>query len=185
MVRKNAKILIENALIDLLREHPLDKVDVQDVALAANLSRQTFYYNFKNKNDLLCWVLDEDITAATDAFRRSGNMYDFILHFLIIVKEKSVFYRAVAASDARRRSYIIYFENGLLNCAQIVENHSALGRMSASLWDSLHFFTYGASGMMQSWVENGLQQSPEQLAEIILRNMPPSVERYFRSSSER
>ena len=36
--------------------------------------------------------------------------------------------------------------------------------------------------MMQRWVENGMQQTPEQLAEVITRNMPPSVDRYFRSS---
>lgn len=184
MVRKNAKILIERALIELLVDQPLDKIDVQDVAQAANLSRQTFYYNFKNKQDLLCWILEEDVGAATEAFRRTGNMYDYIATSLATMKEKSILYRAIAASDARRRSYSAYFENGLISCAQIVENRSALGRMSASLWDSLHFFTYGASGMMQNWVENGMQQAPEQLSEVIVRNMPTSVDRYLRSSNE-
>lgn len=182
MVRKNAKLLIEQALIGLLATAPLDSIDVQDVAAAAELSRQTFYYNFKNKHDLLCWILEQDTGAAADAFRRSGKMYEYVVTCLTIFKEKSLLYRSIAASDAKRRSYVSYFENGLISCAQIVENRSALGRMSASLWDSLHFFTYGASGMMQHWVENGMQQTPEQLAEIIIRNMPPSVERYFRSS---
>ena len=184
MVRKNAKILIEQALIKLLTELPLDKIDVQDVAEAAGLSRQTFYYNFKNKQDLLCWILEEDIAAASDAFRKNDRLQDYISAFLTIAQEKSVFYRAIAASDSRRRSYTAYFENGLLACAQTVENRSSLGRMSASLWDSLHFFTYGASGVMQNWVENGMQQTPEQLSESIVRNTPQPVERYFRSSAE-
>ena len=184
MVRKNAKNLIEQALIDLLKEQPLDKIDVQDLAVAANLSRQTFYYNFKNKQDLLCWILEEDTGTAVDAFRRSGDMRDYISAMLTIIKEKQTLYCSIAASESRRRSYVAYFENGMINCAQIMENRSALGRMSASLWDSLHFFTYGTSGMAQNWVENGMQQTPEQLTDIIIRNMPPSVERYFRSSNE-
>ena len=182
MVRKNAKSLFEQALITLLQDTALDDIDVQDIAAAAGLSRQTFYYNFNNKHDLLCWILEQDTAAATDAFRQSGKMYDYIATCLGIFQEKSVLYRSIAASDAKRRSYVTYFENGLINCARIVENRSTLGRMSASLWDSLHFFTFGASGMMQHWVENGMQQTPEQLAEVIARNMPPSVERYFRSS---
>ncbi|MBR2783202.1 MAG: TetR/AcrR family transcriptional regulator C-terminal domain-containing protein [Firmicutes bacterium] len=182
MVRKNAKVLIEQALIDLLQDTPLDSIDVQDIAAAAGLSRQTFYYNFNNKHDLLCWILEQDTAAATEAFRRSGKMYDYVVTCLSIFQEKSVLYRNIAASDAKRRIYVAYFENGMIECAGSVEKRSALGRMSASLWDSLHFFTFGASGMMQRWVENGMQQTPEQLAESITRNMPPSVERYFRSS---
>ena len=182
MVRKNAKILIEQALIELLQDNPLDSIDVQDIAAAAGLSRQTFYYNFNNKHDLLCWILEQDTAEATEAFRRNGKMYDYVATCLSIFQAKSLLYRSIAASDAKRRSYVTYFENGMINCARIVENRSALGRMSASLWDSLHFFTFGASGLMQQWVENGMQQTPEQLAEVITRNMPSSVDRYFRSS---
>lgn len=185
MARKNAKILIEQALIQLLTDKPLNRIDVQDVALAAGLSRQTFYYNFKNKQDLLCWILEEDTAAASEAFRKEGKLQDYICAFLTAAKQKDMFYRAIAASDAHRRSYTAYFENGLLACVQSLESRSSLGRMSSSLWESLHFFTYGASGVMQNWVENGMQQSPELLSELIVRNTPSAVDRYFRSSAER
>ena len=185
VVRKNAKILIEQALLELLIEQPLDHIDVQDVAQKAGLSRQTFYYNFKNKHDLLCWILEQDIAMATEAFRAGGEMYDYIKAALNMMKEKAVFYRSIAASEQRRRSYINYFENGLLDCAKIVENRSTLGRMSTQLWDSLQFFTYGASGMMQNWVENGMQQTPAQVAEVIICNMPITVARYFQNSMDK
>ena len=48
MPRHNAKRKLRQALLDLLVEHPLDKVDVQDIAAQAEVSRQTFYYNFAN-----------------------------------------------------------------------------------------------------------------------------------------
>ena len=69
MVRKNAKILIEQALIELLQDNPLDSIDVQDIAAAAGLSRQTFYYNFNNKHDLLCWILEQDTSASSFRLR--------------------------------------------------------------------------------------------------------------------
>lgn len=184
MVRKNAKILIEQALISLLQRYPFDKIDVQDLAEEANLSRQTFYYNFKNKQDLVCWILEEDSNRAVDAFRRTGDLESYIAQILQIIKEKQMLYCSITTSEMRRRLYVGYFENGMINCAQIAENRSSLGRMSANLWDALHFFTYGASGMVQNWVENGMQQTAQQLTETIMRNIPATVERYFRSKNE-
>lgn len=179
MVRKNAKILLEQALLLLLNEQTLDQIDVQDIAQVANLSRQTFYYNFKNKQDMLCWIMEKDVQLALDAFRHSGELYDYIYRSLLTIKDKAILYRSIDASDSRRRSYISYFENGLLSCAKMIEDRSILGRMGSDLRDSLHLFTYGVSGMMQHWVETGLQQDPHQLADIIIANMPPAVDRYF------
>ena len=183
MVRKNAKILIEKALIELLVKKSLDKIDVQDIASAAGLSRQTFYYNFKNKADLISWALEEDNLAAMEAFRRNGSLYDYIYTTVSIIKQKKMLYMVLGKSDFRDCTYADFFEDGIIACGQLLERQSAQGRMSNNLWDALHFFTYGASGMVQNWVDNGLQQEPEHLAEVINRNMPSQVERYFRTSN--
>lgn len=185
MARKNAKLLIQQALFDQLATLPLDKIDVQDVAQAAHLSRQTFYYNFKNKQDLLCCIMEEDVSQATESFQKSGNLRDYITSFILLMQQKSAFYCSLAACAMPECSYAAFFENGLLNCAQMVESNSSLGSMSTSLWDSLHFFTYGASGMLQNWLQNKMQPQAEQLTEMIMNNLPPAVERYMRGSARR
>ena len=70
MVKKQAKQLLVQALMDLLEEAPLDKIDVRDMTVKAGLSRQTFYYNFKNKQDMVDWIFAKNNEKAKLAFTK-------------------------------------------------------------------------------------------------------------------
>ncbi len=183
MVKKNARYLIQNALFDLLNEHPLDKIDVQDITAKSGLSRQTFYYNFKNKQDLLDWVVEENNKYALEFFNKSGAIYDFILHFMILMREHKLFYTNLVEEKDGGRSFARNFEGGIVACAEIIEGRCAIGKMNNKLWSSLHFFTYGAKGMIVNWVETGMVEEPKQLAEIIMKSMPCRVDNYFQQCS--
>jgi AcrR family transcriptional regulator len=50
---KATKETFVQALVATCREKSYDKITVQDISQQASLNRQTFYYHFKDKNDLL------------------------------------------------------------------------------------------------------------------------------------
>ena len=79
MVKKQAKQLLVQALVDLLEEAPLDKIDVRDMTVKAGLSRQTFYYNFKNKQDMVDWIFAKNNEKAKLAFTKKYSLYDYFL----------------------------------------------------------------------------------------------------------
>lgn len=79
MVKKQAKQLLVQALMDLLEEAPLDKIDVRDMTVKAGLSRQTFYYNFKNKQDMVDWIFAKNNEKAKLAFTKKYSLYDYFL----------------------------------------------------------------------------------------------------------
>ena len=179
MVRKNAKTLICQSLLELLAEYPLAKIDVQDITAHCNLSRQTFYYNFKNKQDLIEWILAENNNKALSYFLNNGTLHDFILHTMLIMQEYKQFYTELTGCSQSMKLFSDYFEQGIVTCAETIEARCAIGKMNGRLWSSLHFFTYGAKGMLADWVDNGMQEEPYQLAEIIIKSMPCRVDRYF------
>ena len=75
MVRKHAKRLLEQALMELLEQSTLDKIDVRELAKKAGLSRQTFYYNFKNKQDMINWIFNKNNDKAKAALQEKINLY--------------------------------------------------------------------------------------------------------------
>lgn len=63
------KRALASALRELMEEIPFDKIQVAHICERCDMNRKSFYYHFKDKYDLLNWILDtEFITLA-----QSGN----------------------------------------------------------------------------------------------------------------
>ncbi len=52
---KNMKIIISQSLINLAQSKTFDKITVKDIVDDCNISRQTFYYHFKDIMDVIEW----------------------------------------------------------------------------------------------------------------------------------
>jgi len=61
------KQLIAQTLKKLMLNTPLDKISVQEIVDACGLNRKTFYYHFRDKQDLVCWIFDTEFASLTDA----------------------------------------------------------------------------------------------------------------------
>ncbi|WP_418967711.1 hypothetical protein [Catenibacterium sp.] len=54
----NIKKAFSNSLLSLLYKKPLSKITIGDLLEDTELSRQTFYNHFLDKNDLIAYVYD-------------------------------------------------------------------------------------------------------------------------------
>ena len=70
---RRTRLMLEQALEDLLKREPLEKISVGDIAEAATLNRATFYAHFVDKFDLL-----EGMVASRfeGLLRRRGVVFD-------------------------------------------------------------------------------------------------------------
>lgn len=178
MTRRNAKNLIRQALLELLEERSLDQIDVQDIAAQAGLSRQTFYYNFRNKKDLIDWILHCNAELAVAAFRSTHDINSYVcVAFGEAVKDRALY---MSINNTHNGSYTQLLRNGVLSCAQIMLSLTDRQVIENEFNDSLLVFKCAAGGLMQHWVENGMRQSPQQMADILCANMPPLAAEFFR-----
>ena len=60
------KTTLAMALEDLLRKKPLSELTVTEIAERAGVNRQTFYYHFRNIDDLIKWTVENDIRLFRD-----------------------------------------------------------------------------------------------------------------------
>lgn len=57
------KQALANALKELLQEQPLEKISVMDICERCFMNRKSFYYHFRDKQDLVNWIFDTEFVA--------------------------------------------------------------------------------------------------------------------------
>jgi len=50
------KRALSQAMKQLMTEHPMEKIKIGDIVELCNMNRQSFYYHFKDKYDLVNWI---------------------------------------------------------------------------------------------------------------------------------
>ena len=60
----DVKAAVADALLELIRRKDADKITVKDLVEVCGISRQTFYYHFKDIYDLVEWACIEDASKA-------------------------------------------------------------------------------------------------------------------------
>jgi AcrR family transcriptional regulator len=180
MTSKDAKTLLVNALMELLKTIPLDKVDVLTLTRKAQLSRQTFYYNFKNKQDMINWILAENSQQAQRAFSDSYCIEDYFTSILAKIKAQKNFYDNVINSNYGITSKSMgLFEREIVRAVQETELQAASLRMDIKQWDALLFFAFGVKGIIGYWLKNGIELSVPPMVDFLMNNMPRPLEEYI------
>ncbi|WRK54269.1 TetR family transcriptional regulator [Coprobacillaceae bacterium CR2/5/TPMF4] len=64
------KYIFAQAIKDLIKVVPLDKIAVTDIVTRSGMTRQTFYRYFKDKYDLVNWYFEK---LVLQSFRQMGN----------------------------------------------------------------------------------------------------------------
>jgi AcrR family transcriptional regulator len=62
-----------DALIEILLQKPLDKINVQEILDRAGVSRSTFYTHFRDTNDLFLSDVDDFFEGMATALSRAGS----------------------------------------------------------------------------------------------------------------
>lgn len=84
------------SLKELMQEKPFEKISVSDICQKCEMNRQSFYYHFKDKYDLVNWIFDNEFIAVA---RKSefADQWDFLEALCTYFYTNRDFYRRVLA----------------------------------------------------------------------------------------
>ena len=86
------KKAIASGLKELTKKKSFDKITIQDITDICGLNRQTFYYHFQDKYELVNWIYyNELIVNVTDQLTYD-NSTDKVLQMLQRMKNEDYFY---------------------------------------------------------------------------------------------
>lgn len=154
LITKNA---ISKEFKNLCKVKNIDKVSISDITKGCGLNRQTFYYHFQDKYELLNWIYYNELFVKLVEDITFENWNEKMKNMLEIMKSEQSFYiGTIKASDMYFKDY---FHN--ISCALIKEAISKLD-IGKSLKDNdiefiSNFYSYAISGVVLAWVKNGMK----------------------------
>ncbi|MEM7344029.1 MAG: TetR/AcrR family transcriptional regulator [Chloroflexota bacterium] len=165
-IRRTRKLL-QDALIQLLRQKPLAKIQIKEIVEVADVSRPTFYQHFETKEQLLFSHVDdvfEEIRQAVFVDREDGDMPDLRQLMITSFKQWQLHQEAmqwvlqVDNKDLLIAALHTHIEMLRQEFERVVPPTTDLPELEAYM---SNFFAGGLYMLLKMWINNGMQESAE------------------------
>lgn len=168
-MKDRTKMMFAQALMKAIEDKELSKVRVQELCRLCGTDRQTFYYHFRDKYDLVAWIYEGDLkdTFLAEPSTPSVEQITFLLHRL---KRKQFFY-SKAFQDMTQNSLFTYMH--IVNC-QITESIARERTGGRQLTErerfSIKFVSYAWVCCIAEWINQKCTPAPEIFADYLSSN---------------
>lgn len=177
----NTAVKMDLALIDLLKERPLEYITVSDLCETAGVNRSTFYLHYETMADLL----DETVRYLLDDFRSYFSADGKVNHIDFANKElKDLIY----IEDRYLSPYLTYIKDHKEIFATALLHNKTLGfervyeRLFENIFDPIlerfryaeadrpyvmMYYLNGINAIVLQWLKDGCGKSVKEISKII------------------
>ena len=176
---KETKKNIADALKSLMQSKSFEKISVSDITDYCGIHRQTFYYHFTDKYELLDFVVRKELIEPLLMDFTLDNMYDKFTFMFDVMKSDQQFYHSALKINAGELFNFISklaAERFIDIFAEIEKSNNIPAKNATDNKILAEFFGFGISGVVLEWAQHGMKDSPGILAERI-KNIIADCER--------
>lgn len=158
--RKESREKIEKVFVELLQSKELGQIRVSELCKLAGVNRTTFYANYPDIYGLADAIRDRLEAGLADMYQEeiaAGVISNNYLKLFRHIQQNQIFYRT-------------YFKLGYDNNYTIMAYDTTLAKryfQDRFINYHMEFFKSGLTRIIKLWLENGCQETPEEMAEIL------------------
>ena len=178
--KPDSREMLADALVDLGKSVPFNKITIKQICEAAGVSQRTFYNHFVDKFDLMAWVYRKGLSSAFEQAQRSnGTYYDLQLACIrnMVAGQRytdNTLHNTHGRDSLRlaiRRCNMEVFRERL---QKLLGEHP-----DQQLLFTLDLFLMGAVDSMIVWYDDGMLYPAETLARWITESMSEALRHYL------
>jgi len=158
------KKALSSGLKDLMKSKSFDKITIEDITSQCGLNRQTFYYHFQDKYELINWIYFNEAIGILSSDLSLETWSDRILAMLTAMKRESGFYENALKSSGSEEleRYLLSFSNELFrNLIEKIDQSRTIPVDDVNF--IAQFYSFGCVGLIASWAKAGMTASPESM----------------------
>lgn len=160
------KKALSESLIKLLKEKPLSKITISDITGDSGMNRHTFYYHFRDINDLIVWTLE---TSSIQAMEGKTKADDWTVGFLALfdwAKKNQNFILSVYHYVSIDYIYRFFYEKSYKLLRSVVDDESVGLRVKEEDKDFIaNFYKFGLVGLVIEWLDSAMMDDPKRIVD--------------------
>lgn len=172
------KLLLSATLKRMCASMQLKSISVQKLVSECSLNRGTFYYHFKDIQDLVNWTYHTEITIPTHEYIKNNTDPEPQISKLVLNKlfEDKAFYTQALAMSGQNNLYDFMLEETKSNwaclCGRILNElklpeQAVPDRIHVALESAMTYYCYGHFFATQQWVKNDMNIPPDIFAHML------------------
>lgn len=166
------KRVLASTLKEMANKKSLSKITINDLTQACDVSRQTFYNNFKDIYDLVEWIYLKEVVTPIERGKIYDKWQDALTSIFQYISENHVFvlntYRSFGKGfleKVLRQEIELFLSNQVFKKIEVTKEEAKQVEFSYS------FYTYALVGVGLDWIEKQMPESVEELVERIEKVM--------------
>ncbi len=155
------KHMIAQGMKTLLETTRFEDISVGQIARQCNISRNTFYYHFKDKYDVITWIFYSEITPIIGE-ANVDNWSDRLLSLCRYMQQNKSFYIKVLHVRGQNCfvECLMQFYENLVKERLLDANGDRV--LAPSQIDVIsQFYAVGLTGVILNWAKDGMEAPPE------------------------
>ncbi|WP_291635000.1 dihydroxyacetone kinase transcriptional activator DhaS [Clostridium sp.] len=173
----------------LMETIPLAKLSIHEIVDDCGINRQTFYYHFKDKFDLVNWIYYTEAIENLDDCRNYAHWTNGMYKTLVYFMNNKLFY-INALNTPGQNAFDEYLFKETYDLIIGVVNDISSG-IEVSVPDKnfiADFYTHAFVGITVQWIKNSMKESPNtivgKLNDMVEGTMLVALTRYATSNKE-
>lgn len=166
---KYTKMVLRESLLELMKDKPISKITSAELCRSADINRNTFYTHYSSPEDLLSNIEEELYGEIKDAIEHSlkfDSIPSLILEICQSIQKNVALCRILFSEYGDT-----LFLRRIMDIARdksIREWKKALAVDDPAQMERLYtYFANGCVAAIQSWVQDGARESPQEIASFI------------------
>lgn len=172
------KYKLAKAMKICMKDTATENITVTQIVEICGVSRQSFYRNFIDKYDLINWYFDRLLEQSFKEMGKGKTIRDGLIKKFQYIKEERLFFTAGfkgnEQNNLKEHDFIMIYE---FYCSLIREKTGeALSRHTRKL---LEMYCQASIYMTVQWLLKGMNETEEELADLMIEAMPPALAEKF------
>ena len=160
----SSSAITKSALCDSLKklceQKPFDKISISNITGECGLNRQSFYYHFQDKYELLSYIYLHELFADITKGVNYDNWYERLEGFLVNMLKDKRFYSNTLKSNEKIFEHYLFrsmhklFIRFFYHAVAITRKRSDKAKFFAD------FYSHGYCGIIIDWATGGMRETP-------------------------
>ena len=159
--------VLADGLRRALKKREYGDITVADITDCSGMSRNTFYYHFRDKEELVDWVFQTDLKPVIRAAEKSSDWTGLLAEVLDIAGKNREFYAEVLTSQGYASFCNCLVDAGRHVAARVLAERRGASQTDRELQLAARFYAHAVIGVVIDWIRSDVEFEPEELIALL------------------